>query len=115
MIKRQMARKAPCLAPGCDQRATHIGKPTGYCSAHNKLRYRVKRYNLEVSDLVAMGDACMVCGDGPTGKKGLHIHHDHATGEVHGLMCYRCNIAEGMLATAERAERLLNFMRETTA
>lgn len=47
--------------------------------------------------LKAQGGTCAICGKiNPTQtKKRLHIDHDHATGEVRGLLCHHCNAGLG--------------------
>lgn len=47
----------------------------------------------------AQSGGCAVCGDdqGDGQSEKLHVDHDHATGEVRGLLCGRCNKALGLL------------------
>jgi len=109
-----------CQIEGCDE--PYSGRSARWCNEHRrevlKIRnansQRARRYGITVTELLALGDMCQVCGERESGRR-HHIHHDHSTGELLGLLCHRCNVAEGMLATVERAEKLLNFMRETTA
>ena len=55
------------------------------------------RYGLTPKDTVAIGDVqqgvCAICKSPPTTEKrgGLHVDHDHATGQVRGLLCEKCN------------------------
>lgn len=40
--------------------------------------------------LVAQGGVCAICGNPPK-KRRLCVDHDHKTGKVRGLLCFRCN------------------------
>ena len=42
--------------------------------------------------LAAQGGGCAICGALPKTRR-LHVDHDHKTGEIRGLLCYRCNKA----------------------
>lgn len=39
---------------------------------------------------------CAICHSPPTPGISLHVDHDHGTGEVRGLLCFRCNNALGL-------------------
>ena len=45
--------------------------------------------------LAAYTGACDICGRGPSGPRGLHIDHDHATGVFRGWLCSGCNTGVG--------------------
>ena len=68
---------------------------------------RAKRYNLQhfygitpayLDAAVAAQDGkCAVCATLLTATtKGACVDHNHATGEVRGILCSRCNVALGM-------------------
>jgi len=41
--------------------------------------------------LATQGGGCAICGDVPAEGKSLHVDHDHETGRVRGLLCFKCN------------------------
>ena len=42
--------------------------------------------------LERQGGVCAICGNPPkAGGRRLDVDHDHATGEVRGLLCWTCN------------------------
>jgi len=45
--------------------------------------------------LAAQGGGCAICGRPPRPDISLHVDHDHATGAIRGLSCFRCNNALG--------------------
>ena len=59
----------------------------------------MSRYGLSVDDYAALlegqGGVCAICGlDCSTGQR-MSVDHDHANGEVRGLLCRRCNAGLG--------------------
>ncbi|MCW2672101.1 MAG: Recombination endonuclease [Frankiales bacterium] len=73
---------------------------------HYRLR---RRYGIDEVDFDEMtldqGDLCALCGNQPA----EHVDHDHATGEVRGILCFNCN---GMLGQArDRVDILLEGIR----
>ena len=63
----------------------------------HKLLKRLAKFGLSLEDYQAMQQAqnfrCAVCGS----EKRLCIDHNHHTGQVRGILCYKCNLAIGLL------------------
>ncbi len=59
-------------------------------------------FGLAQSDYDAMLEAqaggCAICREPPSENRSLHIDHDHETGVVRGLLCFRCNVGVGQFA-----------------
>ena len=77
------------------------------------LKTQLKRYNLTLDDYNQMFEQqngiCAICHRPETRQhKGkitrLCVDHDHTTGEIRGLLCYRCNVTLGMMD--DSADRL---------
>lgn len=78
------------------------GKRQCRACARERSRERLTaKYGLTVAAYEAVlqhqGHACAIChrpaDDTPTS---LHIDHDHTTGDVRGLLCYKCNSGLGL-------------------
>ena len=75
------------------------------CSLYSKFGIGLREYRaLEI----AQGGVCAICGmpetkmqarnkNGIKSKDSLHVDHDHKTGNIRGLLCYRCNTGIGKL------------------
>lgn len=62
--------------------------------ATDRDRYLMRKYGIDEADyqllLAAYGGGCWICGREPTARR-LHVDHDHKTGRIRGLLCWRCN------------------------
>jgi hypothetical protein len=56
------------------------------------------------SMLEAQGGGCAICGETCKSGRSLAVDHDHASGQIRGLLCGDCNRAIGMMA--DSPERL---------
>jgi hypothetical protein len=45
--------------------------------------------------LEAQGGGCALCGRAPRSDRSLHVDHNHKTGVLRGLLCFRCNVGIG--------------------
>ena len=58
-------------------------------------RHLVAKYGITLADYEKMLDAqdgkCAICGRPEPESRSFDVDHDHATGEVRGLLCTSCN------------------------
>lgn len=86
---------------------------------HNWRSYGMtpEKYNQMLAE---QGGVCAICGqdepaaNGRTGKKFLlSVDHDHATGEVRGLLCNRCNRAIGLMSdSTDLLKKAIYYLQE---
>jgi len=55
--------------------------------------YGISRYQLNEM-LLDQEDKCAICQIELDWRK-MHVDHNHKTGKVRGLLCYKCNVALG--------------------
>jgi hypothetical protein len=53
-----------------------------------------RKYGITAADydrmLAAQGGVCAICGRPPKTRR-LNVDHDHNTGRIRGILCWRCN------------------------
>lgn len=63
-------------------------------------------FNLSLADydaiLAYQGGVCAICKNRPTSKRHA-VDHDHASGLIRGLLCYRCNKLLGYVEALAKA------------
>jgi hypothetical protein len=56
-----------------------------------------RKYGITLEDfdtlLASQGGGCAICGKPDVD----HVDHDHVTGRVRGILCFRCNVAIGQM------------------
>ena len=74
-----------------------------------------KSYGMSSAEFQAMVDAqggvCAICVERPA----VHVDHDHATGQVRGVLCFPCNAALGQfLDRTDLLTRAVSYLETTT-
>ena len=78
--------------------------------SHLKRKYGLTLEGFEQL-LASQGGGCAICGKPDVDN----VDHDHATGQVRGILCWNCNIAIGQLEDdVDRALRGSRVPRSTT-
>ena len=78
-----------------------------------------KRYGITIEEYDALLESqnfgCAICKmPCPTGKR-LAVDHDHHTGEIRGLLCYRCNKVLVGIHTTDTVKQLTKYFRNPPA
>ena len=78
-------------------------------SRQRKHRERAKTYGLSIEELdkLLLITSCEICKKDIEGRQ--NIDHDHATGEVRGVLCSNCNRALGWLKDSR--QNLINSIK----
>jgi len=69
--------------------------------AADRESYLKRKYGITLADYARMLEAqngvCAICGEPRPDERTLHVDHDHESGAIRGLLCFRCNNALGDL------------------
>lgn len=77
-----------------------------------------KNYGLSIEDFENLYSnqkgCCACCGKHETEfKRGLHVDHDHKSGQVRGLLCTKCNPGIGYFDDSiEKLEMAITYLRK---
>lgn len=81
------------------QRAAEVA--SGRKQISDRKSHLKRKFGITLEDYERMlgdqGGGCAICGRPPRDGVALHVGHDHETGRVRGLLCFRCNNALGDL------------------
>lgn len=91
--------------------------PEGKAAAHAKHVERASGLTADEYRTLLSGQkgCCALCRRPPRPSRRLAVDHDHATGQVRGLLCTQCNTALGRLGDDVAAlERVVAYMRGGT-
>ncbi|AXH44386.1 endonuclease VII [Arthrobacter phage MargaretKali] len=95
---RQYAVENPDRVVESRNKSRTAQKADGRYAATNRKNHLLRTYGLTVEAydemFSAQGEACAVCRSSEPGKCWA-VDHDHATGEVRGILCWNCNVGLG--------------------
>jgi len=89
-------------------------------SQKSRNAYLLRTYGItekQYNDLLKkQGRACAVCRNPVLeGDRNLAVDHNHKTGEIRGLLCFRCNhTVVGRHTDADLLESAANYLRQGT-
>jgi hypothetical protein len=102
-----------------DKARSQSGGHNCYCKPCRRDRDRAARFlrvyglTLEARDelIREQGGTCAICREAPP----VHVDHDHVTGRVRGVVCFRCNSGIGQFSDrAELMHRAIDYLERTT-
>lgn len=89
-----------------------------YPERHRENRYR--KYGITLADYERMaaqqGGVCALCGEPERrvrddhATRRLSVDHDHATGQVRGLLCHRCNLSLRYNLTPDLLRKMADYI-----
>lgn len=98
----------PCMSSY--QKARYLENPFRFSARSRERLYGIsdEAYSLLLRE---QDGKCACCGQS-FGRTPC-VDHDHETGKVRGLLCHRCNIAEGFLRDATLVSQILAYVERT--
>ena len=109
-------RSSDGVTARCKPCTSNYGKAWRQAKGNNY--HRTQRYGITPDEYVEMLEeqlhTCACCGSSnPKRKAGFVIDHDHATGQIRGLLCHSCNIGIGQLGDSiDGLTKALDYLRK---
>lgn len=73
-----------------------------------------KRYGITIEQyeelLVGQNGTCAICDEACSTGRRLAVDHDHDTGQIRGLLCYRCNTGLEWFTNPKRFYRATQYL-----
>lgn len=97
------------------KRKTWPSRLTKRTATENRRKLLRRKYALTVDEfdnmLARQMGVCCICKEENTGGRPLFVDHDHASGQVRGLLCHRCNVAVGSIRDSRaHFERIIDYI-----
>jgi len=74
-----------------------LRRSTPEAKRRERAAHLMRKYGMTIEQydamLEAQGGGCFICGRAPRGDISLHVDHDHSSGAIRGILCFRCNNA----------------------
>jgi hypothetical protein len=88
-------------------------------TAHGKVSRRnshlLSKFGISIEDyeraLAKQDGKCAICGEPYSDQKKLHVDHDHKTGEIRGLLCFKCNHKLAVVEDVSFNDAAQNYLR----
>lgn len=63
--------------------------------------------------LIKQNKSCAICKTNTSGKKDFNLDHNHNTGEIRGILCFKCNLMIGLCGDNIRLlEQAIKYLKK---
>jgi hypothetical protein len=103
-----------------ESKEDHATRNRKYYSIHRQEileKQRIRLYGLTQFDydelLKKQKNSCAICKKSDWDSKNRHIDHDHKTGLVRGILCFKCNVAVAIIEDSpDRLAGIENYLNK---
>lgn len=81
-----------CVSCKREYRRKYLAKTRKSRAGHRVFKFSAEQFD---ALLVAQNGMCAICETAFSAKTKANVDHDHKTGRIRGLLCFRCNVVLG--------------------
>ncbi len=112
---RERARRWKRENPERDAARQAAYRASGKKRVSNRKSHLKRKFGITLAEydrlLASQEGGCAICERPPREDSALHVDHEHGTGRIRGLLCFRCNNALGDLDDDhDRLVRALDYL-----